>query len=298
MMSYHSGFVSVIGRPNVGKSTLVNYYVGEKVAIVSAMAQTTRHKILGIVNQPDTQIVFVDTPGIHKPAHALGKVMVRTATATLDEADVVLAMIDGRRGILPEDRRVFDMLARHQGPTLLALNKVDLAKPKGRLLPVIADAEQCKLFDHIIPVSAHTGQQMDVLLREIVAALPVGQPWYEASDVTNRPVVFQLAEVIREHIIHETFQEVPHAVSVQIERMEDEKDGTRHIYATILVERPSHKSILIGKGGQKLKAIGMAARAEMEPMLDRHIYLELWVKVVEHWRENPRQLRDLGYTDA
>jgi len=295
-MSFRSGFVGVVGRPNVGKSTLVNYYVGQKVAIATPMPQTTRHKILGILTRPEAQIIFVDTPGFHDPQHTLGQYMVKTALGTLDAVDLLLVLIDARRGYLSDDHRLIQAVARAKRPAFLVLNKVDLVRPKQRLLPLIEAARQFGCFRDFFPVSSLKGDQMDVLLQHIIPSLPEGPLWFTAPQVTDRSRLFQMAELIREQVIRHTFEEVPHAVAVSIEHLEEQPDPQPLvIHATIVVERETQKGILIGKGGQKLKAIGAQARLGIEQLVHRHVFLQLWVKVTEDWRRDPHQLRALGY---
>jgi GTP-binding protein Era len=296
MAPLRSGFVGLIGRPNVGKSTMLNYYLGEKVAIVSPHPQTTRRRILGVLTRPQAQVIFVDTPGLHQPRHALGRYMVEVAKAVLEEVDVVVVLIDGRVGITAEDEQVFGRLRHLKRPALLAINKVDVVK-KPRLLPVLAAAAATGLFDECIPVSALSGVQMGVLLERVMARLPEGPHWYEPQQRTDQTTTQRISEFIREQVMLATYQEVPHAVGVQVEQIE-EKEKTTVIHATILVERPGQKAILIGQAGQMLKRIGREARLQIERLLGRDVYLELWVKVAEDWRGNTRILRELGYSES
>lgn len=299
---YRSGFVGIVGRPNVGKSTLLNRYLGEKVAITSPRSQTTRHRILGILTREDAQVMFLDTPGLHQPEHALGRCMVEAAKGVLDEADVLVVVVDGRVGMTQDDQRVFAQVKRalheatqHPSPraALLAINKADLVK-KPRLLPLLETAAKTGMFSECIPISALTGQQTDVLLREIIVRLPVGPRWYEPDQRTDQTTRQLISELIREQALLATRQEVPHAVAVLVEQIE-ENERVTSIQATILVERPGQKAILIGRGGAMLKQIGQAARREIERLLGRKVFLGLWVKVAERWRSDEHMLEQLGY---
>lgn len=302
MAAHRSGFVGIVGRPNVGKSTILNYYVGEKLAIVSPRPQTTRHRILGVLTRPDAQLMFLDTPGLHHPAHTLGRYMVEVAKAVLEEADVLIVVIDGRTGLTTEDAHVFAQVRRaarpppggaRQRPVLLAINKVDLVK-KLRLLPLIdACAKQHVSLEHI-PVSALTGEQMDVLLERTIALLPEGPRWYEPQQRTDQTTAQLIGEFIREQVLLATRQEVPHAVGVLVDQVTNETHLTS-IQATIVVARPGQKAIVIGRGGTMLKRIGQEARRQLERLLGRKVYLNLWVKVVGDWRRDEQMVRQLGY---
>lgn len=297
---HRSGFVGIVGRPNVGKSTILNHYLGEKIAIVSPRPQTTRQRILGVLDRPDAQVAFLDSPGLHEPEHALGRHMMEAAKAVLDEADVLVVVIDGTAGVTAADERVFERVrealrggTRSGRTAFLAINKVDVTK-KPKLLPVLERCAKTGLFAECIPVSALTGVQTDLLLARIIAALPEGPRWYEPGQRTDQPQGQRLAELIREQILLATHQEVPHAVAVAIEQIE-ERPKVTVIQATILVERPGQKAIVIGKGGALMKKIGTEARKEIERLLGRKITLGLWVKVSEDWRQDERKLRELGY---
>ncbi|MBI3083059.1 MAG: GTPase Era [Candidatus Omnitrophica bacterium] len=304
--THRSGFVGIIGRPNVGKSTMLNYYLGEKIAIVSPHPQTTRHRILGVLTRAEAQVMFIDTPGLHKPQHALGRSMVEQAKAVLDEADVLVVVIDGRCGLTQQDQEVFARLGGAlRGPktgvarspsALLAINKVDVVK-KPRLLPLLDACARTKVFSECIPVSARTGEQMDVLLERIVTHLPEGPRWYEPQQHTDQTPTQLVGELIREQALLATRQEVPHAIAVLVDQLE-EREGVTAIQATLLVERPGQKAILIGRGGTMLKRIGQAARGEIERLLGRKVHLGLWVKVAEDWRRDEQILRQLGYLGA
>lgn len=303
-MTYRSGFVSIVGRPNVGKSTLLNYYLGEKVAIVSPIPQTTRHRILGVVTREHAQVMLLDSPGLHPPEHALGRHMMEVAKAVMAEADVLLVMIDARRGVTEDDERIFahiDTLLREPPKgergtprkAVLAINKIDLVK-KPRLLPLLEACARKGLFAECIPISALTGQQMDVLLDRLVAHLPIGPRWYDPAQRTDQSLRQLVGELIREQALLTTRQEVPHAIGVLVEDMMEGKRVIA-IQATVLVERPGQKAILIGRQGTMLKRIGQAARQQIERLLGRKVHLGLWVKVVEQWRRDERVLRQLGY---
>lgn len=299
---FRSGFVGLIGRPNVGKSTILNYYLGEKVAIITPTPQTTRHRILGILTQDADQVIFVDTPGLHEPQHALGRYMVEVVKAVIDEVDVLVVVVDARHGLRNEDERVFsrvrqalrrDRAGKSRLVALLAVNKVDLVK-KPRLLPLLEACARPGLFADCIPVSAKTGEQMDVLLDRIVTHLPEGPRWYEPDQRTDQTERQRIGELILEQIMLATRQEVPGAVAVALEAVE-ERERLLAIRATIYVERPGQKAIIIGHGGLMLKRIGQAARQELERLVGRKVFLELWVKVVKAWRSDERLLRELGY---
>ncbi len=300
---YRSGFIGIVGRPNVGKSTILNYFLGEKIAIVSPKPQTTRQRILGVLTRADAQLLFLDSPGLHEPEHALGRYMLEVAKAVIEEADILVVVIDARQGITEEDERVFARVRqalRQPSPAsgrkpaaLLVINKVD-AVQKPRLLPMLEAGAKQRVFEDCIPVSALRGDQMDILLREIVARLPEGPRWYESEQRTDQTAAQLICELIREQVLSATRQEVPHAVAVFIDQME-ERDGLTAIEATVLVERQGQKAIIIGKGGTMLKTIGQAARREIERLIGRKVYLGLWVKVAEGWRSDERVLRQLGY---
>lgn len=293
-----SGTVGIIGRPNVGKSTMLNAWLGERLAIVSPHPQTTRHRILGVLTRPDAQVALLDSPGLSAPRHLLGRAMFRAAQAVFQEADVAVVTIDASRGLTREDHDVFEQAKRlckreAPGAILLAINKVDLVK-KPLLLPLLAACDALGLFAECIPVSAKTGEQMDVLLERVIAHLPEGPPWYPPEQRTDQTAEQRMAESIREHILLATRQEVPHAVAVEIEQVE-ERERVTAIQATILVEREGQKAILIGRSGKMLTQIGRSARQQLERLLGRKVTLGLWVKVAPEWRDNAAILRRLGY---
>ena len=292
---YRSGFIGIIGKTNVGKSTLLNQMLGQKVSIVSPRPQTTRQRILGILTRPTLQAVFIDTPGWHEPEHPLGHQLMRVAQSIGDEADVLLVVIDARSGLTREDRWVFDHARslKLKRPPILAVNKVDLVK-KPLILPLLQECARERLFEEQVPISAATGENVDRLLEVLVERLPMGPRWYEAGQVTDQSSEQLIREMIREQVLLATRQEVPHAVAVLIEQIET-KETVTVIHAAVLVERSGQKAIIIGKEGSMLKQIGQASREALERWLGRRVYLQLWVKVVENWRSNHEILRELGY---
>lgn len=295
MSDFTSGFVAVVGRPNVGKSTLMNHVLGQKVAIVSDKPQTTRNQIQCILTTERSQVVFIDTPGIHKPHHMLGKYMVKAALATWSQVDCILFMVDGAAGIGGGDRFIAERLARVDTPVLLAMNKVDLME-KEAVLQQLSIASELGKYHSIYPISATTGDNVDKLLADIISLLPPGPKYYPDDMVSDHPEQFVVAELVREQILHYTSQEVPHSVAVQVEKMEYREDkDILDINIVILVERQSQKGIIIGKGGSMLKQIGSAARLEIEALLGSQVFLQLHVKVQEDWRQRTSLLRQLGY---
>ncbi|MBI1791595.1 MAG: GTPase Era [Acidobacteria bacterium] len=289
-----SGFVTLLGRPNSGKSTLLNALVGTKVSIVADKPQTTRTAIQGVLTLPQGQIVFLDTPGIHKADSPLNKRLMNTVRAALEERDLLVYLHDASWSLTAEDRRALALLTRTKTPALLALNKIDLLKDKSLLLPLIESFRPLHEFAEYLPVSALTGEGLDELRAAVLARLPQGPPYFPPDHFTDQPERFLAAELIREKIIHETRQEVPHSVAVAIDKWEESPRLTR-IFATILVEKDGQKGILIGKQGSLLKTVGTLARREMELLLDRKIFLELYVKVRPKWRENPAFLNLLDW---
>jgi GTPase len=287
------GVVALIGRPNSGKSTLLNRIVGEKVAIVSNKPQTTRTRVSGVLTRPEGQIVFLDTPGIHRPEHKLNRRMMATVTDALSTVDVVLMIVDASRRTGGSDRFVFEAIKQSHIPVFLLLNKIDLLRDKTKLLPVIERYSSEKEFVEIIPVSALTGDGIELLIERVLAYLPAGTPLYPDDEITDQPERTLVAEFVREKILEQTGDELPYVTAVVTERWEETSDLTQ-IYCAIFVERPSHKAIVIGKGGARLKQIGTAARVEIENLLGRHVFLNLFVKVREHWRDNERVLDELG----
>lgn len=294
--NYKSGFVSIVGRPNVGKSTFLNRIVGQKIAIMSDKPQTTRNKIQGVVTTDDSQIVFIDTPGIHKPKHALGDFMNKMAKQTIPDVDVVLFMINANEKIGPGDRFVIDLLSRTKSPVFLVINKIDLIHPD-ELLPIIETYQAEFDFAEIVPISALQGNNIERLFDVLKTYIPEGPQYYPDDQVTDHPERFIMAELIREKVLHFTHEEVPHSVAVTIEKIERDDNGKVHVMANIIVERSSQKGILIGKQGAMMKQIGTGARREIERLLGSKVYLELWVKVQKDWRNKQIHLREFGFKE-
>ena len=288
-----AGFVAIIGRPNAGKSTLLNRFVGQKVAIVTSKPQTTRNRIQGIVTRPEGQIVFVDTPGIHEATTALNRQMMREVAAALEGIDVLLMMVDASRTVPHADSFLLDKGQRFGGKTILALNKIDRV-PKPKLLPLLDAFGKAFPFAALVPISALKGDGCDELLQEIMKNLPEGEAFFPEDQITDQPERFLVGEIIREKAIDLTYHEVPHALAVVIDQFE-EKPSLLRIHATLHVERDSQKKILIGHKGDMLKRIGTAARKELEKLLGTKIFLAMFVKVVEDWRENPQKVRELDW---
>jgi GTP-binding protein Era len=288
-----SGFVALIGRPNAGKSTLLNRLVGQKLAIVSDKPQTTRNRITGVRNFPEGQVVFVDTPGVHRPLHRLNVRMVDAALDALREVDVVTTVVDATEPPGGGDRYLMDILAHVQKPKILALNKVD-AVDKERLLPLIE--RYAKLgFADVVPISALEGANVERLERVILSHLPEGEPLYDEDYLTDQHERFFVAELVREQVLHHTRAELPFSSAVVVDKFEEPDDkGLMRLYCTILVERESQKPIVIGRGGEMIKAIGSAARKELERFFDTRVFLDLHVKVRADWREDERMLDELG----
>jgi GTP-binding protein Era len=293
---HRSGVVALVGKPNVGKSTLLNAWAGQKIAIVSEKPQTTRHRIRAIVTRPEAQVIFVDTPGIHEPSHRLGEFMVETATQAVPDADLVLFVADGTEAPSPEDRSIARLIApKGDAATIIALNKLDVVPPsalKTRL------AEYGALCEHatLMPLSATEGTGVSELLAVVISRLPPGPRYYPEDQVTDQEERFIVAELIREQILEQLRQEVPHSVAVLVDEFKErpEKDLV-YISANVFVERNSQKGIIIGQGGRQLKRIGRAAREEIQRLLGRKVYLDLWVKVKKKWRKDEDELRRLGY---
>ncbi|HHY38216.1 MAG TPA: GTPase Era [Clostridia bacterium] len=288
------GFVALVGRPNVGKSTLVNRLVGQKVAIVSEKPQTTRNRVTGILTLDDSQIVFVDTPGIHRPRHRLGKYMVTVAQKTLEEVDVILFVTRADKALCPEDEEIAEKVRRSKVPQIIALNMMDLVETP-TLLPLIDAFHRLCPEAEIVPVSALRGTNVDRLLEVIKRCLPEGPAHYPPGAFTDQPEQFIVAEIIREKMLERLRDEVPHSVGVRVEEWREEEEKPIYIRATIYVEKESQKPIIIGRGGKELKEIGKAARLEIEFLLGVGVYLELWVKVRKGWRNDESTLRMLGY---
>jgi GTPase len=293
-----SGTVAIVGRPNVGKSTLLNTLLKEKIAIVSDKPQTTRMRILGVVHRPDAQIVYFDTPGLHQPQHQLNKRMVRTALETMREVDLLYVMIEataqfpgpGDRGVI---QQVGEAIRKSGQPAFLLINKVDLVN-KGRVLPLIEATRSLLVWTEVVPLSAKTGINVERLLDLTVKVLPEGEAQYGEDVITDQSMRSLAAEIIREKILQKAREEVPYSVAVEIDGFVEEGNLAR-VSATVLVEKESHKGILIGKHGDRLKAVGTYARIEMERLFGMKVFLELWVKVRADWRENEQVLTALGY---
>jgi GTP-binding protein Era len=290
---FKSGFVAIIGRPNVGKSTLMNQVIGQKVAIMSDKPQTTRNKIHGVYTTEEGQIVFLDTPGIHKPQSKLGEVMVRTAQNTLREVDAVLFLIDVKEGLGQGDRYIIEQLKKIQTPVLLVMNKIDTVHPEA-LLPVIAAYKDLYDFAEIVPISALQGNNVGRLITLIFNYLDEGPQYYPADQITDHPEQFIVAELIREQVLRLTREEVPHSVAVVVEQMQARSPQSVYIYAVIYTERPSQKGILIGKNGSLLKQVGQQARAEIEALLGSKVFIDLWIKVKKDWRNQTHLIRSFG----
>jgi GTP-binding protein Era len=293
-----NGFVALIGRPNAGKSTLLNRLVGEKLAIVSDKPQTTRNRITGVRNYPDAQVIFVDTPGVHRPIHRLNVRMVDTARQALSEVDIAVAVVDASEPAGGGDRHVMDMLRKTAVPRILALNKIDLL-PKPALLPLIERYDREVGFVDIVPLSALTGENVDRLEAALLAHLPEGDRLYPEDYLTDQPERFFVAELVREQVLRHTHAELPFASAVVVDRFEEpDAKGLLRLYCTIVVERESQKPIVVGRAGAMIKAIGSAARAELERFFDARVFLDLRVKVRADWREDDRMLDELGLPTA
>ncbi len=290
-----SGFVSFIGRPNAGKSTLLNRIIGTKLAIVSDKPQTTRNRILGVKNYPDGQVVFLDTPGIHRPLHRLNVRMVDAAVDTIGEVDVLGLVMDVNEPPGKGDRYVLDLLKRTQVPVFLILNKIDLVK-KVRLLPLMQQYGDMGAFAEIVPISAGTGDNVDRLERVILDRLPEGDARYPPDYLTDQPERFFAAEIVREKLLQLTHAEIPFSSAVVIDRFEEAegKNGTLKLYCTIVVERESQKPIVIGRAGDMIKRIGIAAREDLEKFFDARVFLDLHVRVKSEWRDDAGVLDDIG----
>lgn len=295
-MSHRSGFVALLGRPSVGKSTLLNRLVGQKVAITSRRAQTTRNVLRGILTRPEGQIVFVDTPGLHTPHHLLGERMVRAAEEAVADVDAVVLVVDVSKPLGPGDELAFAAAARAGAPVVLAGNKIDLTPDRGEA--VLKEAQERGDFTAVCPLSAVTGHGVDALLDRLFPLLPEGPAWYPEDTVTDQEERFIVAETVREKALETLRDEVPHALAVGVDTLrEEEGKDLVHAAATIYVERESQKGIVIGRGGQMLKAIGSAARRDLERHFGCQVHLELWVKLREDWRKSPRDLREFGYEE-
>jgi GTP-binding protein Era len=292
---FRCGFVAIVGRPNVGKSTLLNAVLGRKVSIVSPKPQTTRHRILGILNQPTVQIVFVDTPGLHSnERRAMNRYMNRAARASLSDADVNLFVVEALTWN-DDDAQVLEYLKHGNRPTMLIVNKVDTVYPKERLLPYMQEMQRRMDFTAIVPLSGLKRNGLDQLPALLAQHLPLSPPHFPLEQITDRSEQFQATEVIREKLTHRLNQELPYGITVQIERFETQDDGRLLINAVIWVERTGQKAIVIGQGGEGLKEVGRAARLELNYLFNKSVHLELWVKVKENWSDSEAALRQLGF---
>ena len=290
-----AGFVSFIGRPNAGKSTLLNRLVGTKLAIVSDKPQTTRNRILGVRNYPDAQVVFLDTPGIHRPLHRMNVRMVDAAVDTIREVDVLCLVVDVTEPLGKGDRFVLDLVKDAKAPVFLVLNKIDLMK-KARLLPLMQQYSEMASFAEIVPVSAATGDNVDRLERALLDRLPEGEPLYPADYLTDQPERFFASEIVREKLLQFTRAEIPFSSAVVVDKFEepDHPGGLMSLHCTIVVDRESQKPIVIGRGGEMIKRIGIAAREDLEKFFDAKVFVDLHVRVKAEWREDERVLNDLG----
>jgi GTPase len=299
-MSFHSGFVCILGRPNAGKSTLLNALVGEKLAIISPKPQTTRNRIQGIIHVPKRkgkgggQIVLIDTPGVHKPDSSLGRKMMVEVREAMEGCDLVLVIMDAKHKFDPRDQFALDLVKQSRAKAFLILNKIDLIREKAKLLPLIEEYRKFYSFDEVIPISALKRKGLDTLLDLILSMLPAGPAYFAEDQVTDQPARFMAAESIREQILLNTSEELPYATTVIVENFEEGKKLTR-ISAVIYCEREGQKGILVGKGGQMLKKIGTAARIQVERMVGTKVYLELYVKVEAGWRESRRFIDELDW---
>ncbi|MEA1960325.1 MAG: GTPase Era [Bacillota bacterium] len=289
-----SGFVSIIGRPNVGKSTLVNHIIGEKIAIVSDKPQTTRTRIQGIYTCEEGQVIFVDTPGMHKPKHRLGEYMMEVSTRSLEEVDVIYYMTDVTRPFGGGEQYILNQLATVKAPIFLIVNKIDLADEEG-IKTFIEPFFNAMQFTGYIPISAAEGTNVKQLLEKTFIALPEGPLYYPEEEFTDQSVSFLASEIIREKALSLTRDEVPHSLAVEIEEFKEKANAKVYIRASINTERDSQKGIIIGKNGQMLKQIGEQSRVDIEKMMDTPVYLDLWVKVKKNWRDNEKNLSQLGY---
>ena len=290
---FRSGYASIIGRPNVGKSTLLNSILGEKIAIVTQKPQTTRNRVIGIKTLADAQIIFMDTPGIHRPKHRLGESMVRTATEALNEVDVILFMVEPH---VPEpgDKTIIDLLKKVGSPVFLLINKIDTIK-KQELLPLIEHFRVVYEFDEILPISALKRDGIDLLMKKVRDYLPPGPKYYPDDLITDQLERFMVSEIVREKIMEATEEELPYSVAIEVTGWNEREDGLISIGCNIYVERDGQKAIIIGKRGAMLKSIGSAARIDIEKLLNTKVFLELWVKVRRNWRNDIRLLKALGY---
>ncbi len=292
-----SGYVALIGRPNAGKSTLLNFLVGEKIAAVSNKPQTTRHKIKGIVTREEGQIVFIDTPGVHKPGYLLNRRMMAAVHDAILSVDVIVLLRDASVSTGNGDRFVLDLIKDAEKPAILVLNKIDKIKDKNQLLPLIEFYAKEYNFAEIVPISALKGEAIENLLQQIIKHLPVGEPIFAEDELTDQSMRTIVAEMVREKILQTTGEEIPYVTAVVTEKYDESDPDLTNIYCAIYVERSSQKGIIIGKGGAKLKIIGTEARADIEKLLGKKVFLKLFVKVVEDWRNRGQNLDEIGIRD-
>ncbi|MFJ7665975.1 GTPase Era [Lysinibacillus sp. NPDC097195] len=295
---YKSGFISIIGRPNVGKSTFLNRVIGQKIAIMSDKPQTTRNKVQGVLTTDDSQMIFIDTPGIHKPKHKLGDFMLKVSKNTLREVDVIMFMVNAEQKLGKGDEFILELLEGNTTPVFLVINKIDQVHPD-ELMGIIESYKERYDFAEIVPISALQGNNVENLLATLSKYLPEGPQYYPADQVTDHPERFIISELIREKVLHLTREEIPHSIAVVIDkiRRDEENEGKIRVAATIIVERDSQKGIVIGKRGALLKEVGIRARKDIEMLLGSKVYLELWVKVQKDWRNKSTHLRDFGFRD-
>lgn len=295
---FKSGFISIIGRPNVGKSTFLNHVIGQKIAIMSDKPQTTRNKIQGVLTRESSQMIFIDTPGIHKPKHKLGEFMIKVSKNALQEVDIVMFMVNAEEKIGRGDEFILEWLKGLNTPVFLIINKIDKVHPN-EIGSIIESYKDKYDFAEIVPISALQGNNVENLLETIENYLPEGPQYYPADQVTDHPERFIIAELIREKVLHLTREEIPHSVAVVIDRIkrDENNENVIHVQATIMVERDSQKGIIIGKRGSMLKEVGTLARKDIEMLLGSKVFLELWVKVQKDWRNKITYLRDFGYRE-
>ncbi|MBD7943842.1 MULTISPECIES: GTPase Era [Psychrobacillus] len=296
---FKSGFISIIGRPNVGKSTFLNRVIGQKIAIMSDKPQTTRNKVQGVLTLDESQMIFIDTPGIHKPKHKLGDFMLKVAKNTLREVDVILFMVNATEPRGKGDEFIIDLLEKNETPVFLVINKIDQVHPDD-LIGIIESYKDKYDFAEIVPISALQGNNVERLLETIQSYLPEGPQYYPADQVTDHPERFIISELIREKVLHLTREEIPHSIAVVIDKIKKEEDTDKdmiRVMATIIVERDSQKGIVIGKKGALLKEVGTRARHDIEMLLGTKVFLELWVKVQKDWRNKSAHLRDYGFRE-
>jgi GTP-binding protein Era len=292
--NFRSGYVALVGRPNAGKSTLLNRLVGEKIAAVSNKPQTTRYQIQGVISKPEGQIVLVDTPGVHQPGYLLNRRMMAAVHDALEGVDLVVLMRDASVPTGNGDRFVLDLVRQSGKPALLVLNKTDKVQDKSQLLPLLEWYGQEYDWRAFVPLSARRGENVDALVAEIIKHLPEGEPVFAEDEFTDQPLRAMVAEIVREKILRTTGEEIPYVTAVVTEKYEQEREDFAHIYCAIFVERASQKKIIIGKGAQRLKEIGTAARHDIERLVGHKVYLELFVRVQENWRNSERALDEIG----